>query len=81
MKFLNSVLYSAFFRGTLALAILVFPSVTRAQWRATVGAQSRDQGRQALAFLPNEIWIHAEDDITWTFETDEIHSVTFLTAG
>src|SRR5215831_4617554 len=29
-----------------------------AQWNATIGAQSDDLGRQALAFLPNEIWIH-----------------------
>jgi plastocyanin len=81
MKLFNSTVYPAFLRGMLALAILVFPSVVGAQWRATVGAQSRDLGRQALAFLPNEIWIHSGDDITWTFETDEIHSVTFLTAG
>jgi plastocyanin len=81
MRLPHSVLYSAVFRCTLALAILVFPCVVRAQWHAEVGAQSRDLGRQALAFLPNEIWIHVDDDITWTFETDEIHSVTFLTAG
>ncbi len=81
MKALNSIRSSAVLRGTLALAMLVFPSVVQAQWRATVGAQSHDQGRQALAFLPNEIWIHAGDDITWTFDTDEIHTVTFLKAG
>src|ERR1700674_711804 len=81
MKALNSIRSSAVLRGTLALAILVFPSAVQAQWRATVGAQSHDQGRQALAFLPNEIWIHADDDITWTVNTDEIHSVTFLKAG
>src|SRR6516165_4095547 len=37
-------------------------------WFATVGAQSSDEGRQALAFLPNEIWIHAGDSIKWTFD-------------
>jgi plastocyanin len=47
-------------------------------WFATVGAQSNDKGRQALAFLPNEIWIHAGDSITWTFDVDEIHTVTFI---
>jgi plastocyanin len=43
-----------------------------------VGAQSNDKGRQALAFLPNEIWIHAGDFITWTFDVDEVHTVTFI---
>jgi len=58
------------------------PSPTPQTWFATVGAQSTDQGQQALAFLPNEIWIHAGDSIKWTFDTDgEIHTVTFLTEG
>jgi plastocyanin len=52
----------------------------QAQWHATVGAQSSGKGHQALAFLPNEIWIHAGDSITWTFDVDEIHTVTFLKA-
>ena len=47
-------------------------------WLATVGAQSNDKGRQALAFLPNEIWIHAGDSIKWTFDADELHTVTFI---
>src|SRR6516165_11188214 len=47
-------------------------------WHATVGAQSNDKGRQALAFLPNEIWIHAGDFIKWTFDVDEVHTVTFI---
>ena len=46
-------------------------------WRLTVGAQSPDQAVQALAFLPNEIWIHAGDSITWSFPAPD-HSVTFL---
>ena len=50
----------------------------RKTWLATVGAQSNDKGRQALAFLPNEIWIHAGDSITWTFDADELHTVTFI---
>src|SRR5580704_3371622 len=61
-----------------ALAIVFAPNVTQAQWRATVGAQSWDSARQALAFLPNELWIHPGDDVTWTFEAGEIHTVTFL---
>jgi len=66
--------------GMLASSLLSPPAVN-AQWQATVGAQSQDMGRQALAFLPNEIWIHAGDNITWTVETDEIHTITFLMTG
>jgi plastocyanin len=43
-----------------------------------VGAESQDLARQALAFLPSEIWIHAGDSIAFTIDTEEIHSVTFL---
>ena len=53
-------------------------AVAAAQIQATVGAQNEDKGKQALAFLPNEIWIHAPGSVTWTFPTDEIHTVTFL---
>jgi plastocyanin len=63
------------------LIALSLPQVIMAQWKATVGAQSKDLGRQALAFLPNEIWIHEGESITWTFTTDEIHTVSFLQAG
>lgn len=55
--------------------------LARAQWHANAGAQNHDMGRQALAFLPNEMWIHAGDGITWTFDANEIHTVTFLVTG
>jgi plastocyanin len=64
----------------LLLAALMVPKVLQAQWQVTVGAETGNQGGQALAFLPNEIWIHVGDDITWTFNAGEIHTVTFLTA-
>jgi len=66
--------------GLLLLA-LSLPQALLAQWKASVGAQSKDLGRQALAFLPNEIWIHEGESITWTFEMAEIHPVSFLQAG
>jgi plastocyanin len=44
-------------------------------------AQSSDKGYQALAFLPNEIWTHAGDSITWRFDADQIHTVTFIPDG
>lgn len=66
----------------VACGAIVFAQATHAQsWQATAGAQSQSKGRQALAFLPNEIWIQAGDTITWTFATDEPHSVTFLKTG
>jgi plastocyanin len=62
--------------------VIVFSQAVRAQsWQATAGAQSPDQGTQALAFLPNDIWIHAGNSVTWTFSTNERHTVTFLKPG
>lgn len=60
----------------IVFALLAFVPAFGADWQAKVGAQSPDRGRQALAFLPNEIWIHVGDSITWTFAVDEIHTVT-----
>lgn len=63
-------------------AAMIFSQAMQAEsWHATVGGQSSDKGMQALAFLPNEMWIHAGDSITWTFPSDEKHSVTFLKTG
>jgi plastocyanin len=50
-------------------------------WNLNVGAESADKARQVQAFLPNEIWIHAGDTVTWTVKTDEIHTITFLKSG
>jgi len=71
--------------ASLAVAALLAGVATNAasatQWEAQAGAQSGDLGNQALAFLPNEFWIHAGDSIHWTFRTAEIHTVTFLKPG
>jgi plastocyanin len=68
--------------GALSMLIMAAPLALQAQWLANVGAESRDEARQADAFLPNEIWIHVGDNITWTFvPVSEIHTVTFLTLG
>jgi plastocyanin len=66
----------------LLSAAIVFSQAAQAQsWQLQVGAQNGDMAHQALAFLPNEIWIHAGDSITWTFPATEIHTVTFLKSG
>jgi plastocyanin len=83
MKLVNSIRCSPVFLSLLVLAVLGVPPTVQAQqtWNATVGAESKDMGRQVVAFLPNEIWIHAGDSITWTFASDDIHTVTFLLAS
>jgi plastocyanin len=81
MQPFGSIRLSAIFRWMLVLTVLIIPQVVEAQWQATVGAQSKNQAHQVLAFLPNEIWIHAGDSITWKFDTDEIHTVSFLKSG
>jgi len=53
-------------RVMLVAGVLLVPQLLAAQWNATVGAESDDLGEQDLAFLPNEMWIHAGDSITWT---------------
>ncbi len=64
-----------------ALTLLSCIPVLGADWHATVGAQDENKGRQVLAFLPNEVWIHAGDSIQWMVNADEIHTISFLTAG
>ena len=51
------------------------------EWQALAGTETPDRGSQALAFLPNELWIQAGDSIRWTFPTHERHTLTFLTPG
>src|SRR5215469_13725558 len=68
-------------RLMLVAGLLLIPQLSAAQWNATVGAESNDLGRQGLAFLPNEIWVHAGDSITWTVTAAEPHTVTFLPDG
>jgi plastocyanin len=65
----------------LAVSSFSGVSVCAQDAQMIVGAQSTDEGRQALAFLPNEIWIHAGDTIKWNFVTGEPHTVTFLKPG
>jgi plastocyanin len=79
MKSSPSTAVATLFRWSFALGILIAPGAAcAATWQATVGAQSSDERIQALAFLPNGLWIHAGDSITWTFPAPEIHTVTFL---
>jgi plastocyanin len=77
----------------LALALLAVPLSSSAQWKAKAGAEIPDcmhggggdnllasgcGAGQAMAFIPNELWIHQNDSVTWALGTDEGHTVTFL---
>src|SRR5215469_11347476 len=62
-------------------AFIVSKAVQAESWHALAGAESPDHAVQVIAFLPNEMWIHSEDSITWSFPTSEPHSATFLTPG
>jgi plastocyanin len=93
MKTLGTLRVMFPLRWLIVLALLGVSLNCFAQWQVKVGAQSPDcqvgaegdvklasgcQARQAMAFLPNEIWIHQNESITWTMATDEAHTVTFL---
>jgi plastocyanin len=65
-----------------ALAVLVASrAVGATTWQSLAGAQSFDEAIQVEAFLPNELWVHVGDSITWTFPAGEIHTVTLLKPG
>ena len=66
-------------RCALLISILLPVSALADNWQLQVGAQNGDRAHQALAFLPNEIWIHSGDSIAWAFVANEVHTVTFLT--
>jgi plastocyanin len=72
---------AASFAVATLMAGVTTSAVFETQREASVGAQSADLWSQALAFLPNEHWIHAGDSIWSTFATDEFHAVTFLKPG
>jgi plastocyanin len=75
-----SIRVSAIVGLPLVLAALMIPMAVQAAvtWNVNLGAQSNDGGKQAMAFLPNEIWIYQGDSIKWTSRTDEVHTVSFL---
>jgi plastocyanin len=81
MRYLRVKLLSTSWSWLLFAALMVPVSIQGQTWQAGVGAQSVDKAKQVVAFLPNEIWIHAGDTVNWTVGADEIHTITFLTVG
>lgn len=80
-KLIESQLQRISWHCALLIALLVPSSALANTWQLQVGAETGDRASQALAFLPNEIWIHAGDSIRWTFPTHERHTLTFLKPG
>src|ERR1700686_4747678 len=72
---------ASFAMAAILMAGAAGTAVQAKDWQAIAGAESPDRGRQALAFLPNELWVHAGDSIRWTFPTHERHTLTFLKPG
>lgn len=69
---------------TLAATLIAGVATTAVQadeWRVLVGLESHTRGSQALAFLPNELWIHAGDSVRYIYPTHERHTLTFLKPG
>jgi len=81
MRNLREKFLSGFWYWLALVAVMVPVSLQAETWHATVGAQDENKGRQVVAFLPNELWIHAGDSVEWNVKADEIHTITFLTAG
>jgi|tagenome__1003787_1003787.scaffolds.fasta_scaffold20968828_5 plastocyanin len=76
------------FLGTLfALVVTAAPAAAAPSqagartWRVGVGVASADQAIQGMAFLPRQIWVDVGDTITWTVQSGEFHTVTFLATG
>ena len=72
---------ASFAMAAIVIAGAAATSVQAKEWQLLAGAESPDQGSEALAFLPNELWVQTGDSIRWTFPTHERHTLTFLTPG
>jgi plastocyanin len=57
------------------------PARAATNWRAAVGAQTSDYSIQGLGFFPMELFVNLNDSITWSWQANEIHTVTFVPAG
>ena len=82
MKVSENILGSvALLMPVILMAGVASPAAHAAEWQVTVGAESSGRETQALAFLPNELWIQTGDNIRFTFPTHERHTLSLLTAG
>lgn len=47
-------------------------------WQVQVGAQSPDHAIQTMGFYPAHLWVDQGDSVTFTADSAEIHTVSFL---
>jgi plastocyanin len=80
-KLMGLEFQTIFWHSALLIALLAPDLAFANTWQLQVGAETGDKAKQALAFLPNETWIHTGDSIRWTFPTHERHTLTFLKPG
>ena len=50
-------------------------------WQAGAGTSSRDQAVQVNSFLPRDLTVDVGDTITWSLNSGEFHTVTFLSGA
>src|SRR5579875_2052730 len=58
------------------------PAATSPQtWAVTAGVESPDMAVMGMAFYPKDIFVNVGDTVTWTIDSMEFHTITFLKAG
>jgi plastocyanin len=73
---LGFIVLVAFALGNTAIPVRGVANPTI--WHVMVGGQSSDASIQALAFYPGVISVDVNDTIVWTSQSNEPHTVTFL---
>jgi plastocyanin len=67
--------------GVLAAPAGAHSGTTPHTWHVQVGAQSRDEAIQTMAYYPKHLWIDQGDSVTWFANAAEIHTVTFFSTA
>ena len=65
----------------VAIALVPMPALAAASWHVSVGDQTSDAGVQANGFFNNNITVDVGDTVNWSWNAEEIHSVTFLSGA
>ena len=50
-------------------------------WQVQTGVEASASAIQGLAMYPNSVTIDAQDSITWTYPTHDVHTIALLGAG
>ncbi len=76
-KLLNMGVLLALILGMVGYALPAYAS-TPQSYSVLVGAENTSKGISIGSFFPQSFSIHVGDSVTWTVNTHEIHTVTFL---